>query len=126
MTTLVRYMVVAFIAYVIDMGGYFLLLQIGTHPVSANIFVKILAALCGFFMHRYYSYQITEVNGQKIHAIKYFGLALIYTPISTLVLFIMMFIVPHPIYAKAIVDIMLFVVTFWVTSRFTFTRINSH
>lgn len=125
MTTLVRYVIVAVIAYFIDMGGYFLLLQTGTHPVSANIFVKFFAALCGFFMHRYYTYQITEVDGQKIHAIKYFGSALIYTPVSTLLLFALMFIIPHPIYSKALGDILLFVVTFWVTSKFTFTRINT-
>lgn len=122
MSTLARYIIVAVLAYVIDMGGYYILLRLDTHPVSANLIVKIVAALCGFFMHRRFTYQITEADGQMAHATKYFGLALLYTPVSTAVLFLLMLAIPHPVYAKAISDVLLFVVTFWVTSRFTFAR----
>lgn len=104
------------------MGGYYILLRVDTDPVQANIIVKVLAAVCGFYMHRRFTYQIAETDGQIAHATKYFGLALIYTPASTLVLFLLLLIVPHPIYAKAISDVLLFVVTFWVTSKFAFTR----
>ena len=85
-STLVRYLIVAVLAYVIDMGGYYVLLKMGVDPIWANVAVKILAAICGFFMHRRFTYQIKEADGQMAHATKYFGLALLYTPISSVVL----------------------------------------
>lgn len=122
MSTLARYIIVAVLAYIIDMGGYYILLRLDTHPVSANLIVKVVAALCGFFMHRRFTYQIAEADGQMTHAAKYFGLALLYTPVSTALLFLLILVFPYPVYAKAISDLLLFVVTFWVTSRFTFVR----
>ncbi|MAF02841.1 MULTISPECIES: GtrA family protein [Herbaspirillum] len=124
-STLVRYLIVAVLAYVIDMGGYYVLLKMGVDPIWANVAVKILAAICGFFMHRRFTYQIKEADGQMAHATKYFGLALLYTPISSVVLYLLMLVIPHPVYAKAIADVLLFIVTFWVTSSFTFTRKKS-
>lgn len=122
MNTLIRYLIVAVLAYFIDMGGFYLLLELGNHPVKANIFVKIFAAVFGFFMHRRYTYKITEVDGQKMHAIKYFGLVFVYTPVSRFILFIFMLVIPEPLYSKAISDLLLFIVTFWVTSKFAFIR----
>jgi putative flippase GtrA len=120
--TLLRYLVVAAIAYVIDMGGYYVLVSLNTHPINANIIVKVVAAICGFFMHRRFTYKITDADGKIVHATKYFASALVYTPVSTLVLFLLMLVLPHPVYAKAIADILLFVLTFWITSKFTFKR----
>jgi len=121
-STLIRYIIVAVLAYVVDMGGYYLLVHLDTHPVSANIVVKVIAATCGFFMHRRFTYRITEADGQVAQATKYFGLALVYTPVSTVALFLLLLVIPHPIYAKAVADILLFVVTFWVTGRFAFKK----
>ena len=122
MSTLVRYLIVAVLAYVIDMGGYYVLIHMGFDPIVANVIVKIVAAICGFFMHRRFTYQITEAEGKLAHATKYFGLALLYTPISSVVLYVLMLVIPHPIYAKAISDVLLFIVTFWVTTKFAFTK----
>ena len=125
MSTLVRYLIVALLAYLIDMGGYYCLLILDAHPVSANIIVKILAAICGFFMHRRFTYQIAGDDDKMAHATKYFGLALIYTPISTFVLFLLMLVFPNPIFAKAVSDILLFLITFWITTKFAFARKNA-
>lgn len=126
MSTLIRYLIVAVLAYVVDMGGYYFLVRLDTHPVSANIVVKVLAAICGFFMHRRFTYKINESDGQIAQATKYFGMALLYTPVSTLVLFLLMLVIPHPIYAKVIADVLLFAMTFWVTSKFAFKKKSSH
>ena len=120
MSTFVRYIIVAFLAYLIDMGGFYALVRLGAHPLSANIITKVFAAVCGFFMHRRYTYQITWHGGKRTHALKYFGVALIYTPVSTFFLFLMMLLISNPVLAKIIVEILLFLVAFRITSKFTF------
>jgi putative flippase GtrA len=84
--------------------------------------VKVLAAVCGFFMHRRFTYRIESREAIASHARKYFGLALAYTPASSVVLFLIMLVLPHPVYAKAISDVLLFVVTYWITTKLTFTK----
>jgi len=51
---LIRYVLVAGVAYGIDFGGYLLLLWLSLSPVAANAFVKVVAAIFGFFAHRYF------------------------------------------------------------------------
>ena len=122
MSTLARYIIIAITAYIIDMGGYYLLVQLGWQPVAANVIVKVFAAVCGFFMHRRFTYQIKDEKDMANHAKKYFGLALIYTPVSSAVLFLLLLVIVNPIYAKATSDVLLFVATYWITTKFTFTR----
>ena len=55
-----------------------------------------------------------------MHAIKYFGLALIYTPASSFCLFFAIKIFNDPIIGKITSDIFLFALIFWVTSKFSF------
>jgi putative flippase GtrA len=122
MSTLIRYIIIAGLVYVIDMGGYYYLIELGQKPVISNIIVKVVAVICGFFMHRRFTYQIRGPAEALAHAKKYFGLAFIYTPISSMVLYLLMFIIPSPLYAKAGSDILLFILSFWVTTKFTFTK----
>ena len=124
MRTLILYLIVAVLAYIIDMGGFYFLITTGFDPVAANVAVKVLAAICGFFMHRRFTYRIEGREAIESHARKYFGLALVYTPASTVVLFLIMLVLKHPVYAKAISDVLLFVATYWITTKFTFTRGN--
>jgi putative flippase GtrA len=126
MNTLARYIIIAGLAYLIDMGGYYSLINLGCGPVTSNVIVKVIAAICGFFMHRRFTYQIHDSDETFAHAKKYFGSALVYTPLSSATLYLLMLIIPHPIYAKAISDILLFALTFWVTTKFTFTRSKLH
>jgi len=104
------------------MGGYYCLIQLACDPIVANVIVKVVAALCGFFMHRRFTYQIRDSDEALAHAKKYFGLALVYTPVSSAVLYLLMLIIHHPVYAKAVSDVLLFVITYWVTTKFTFTK----
>ncbi|QDZ28854.1 GtrA family protein [Noviherbaspirillum sp. UKPF54] len=124
MSTFIRYIIIAILAYVIDMGGFYLLVRLSFSPILANIVVKIVAAICGFYLHRRFTYQITDSAEIMAHAKKYFGLALAYTPASSLTLFLILFAVHNPIYAKALSDILLFLVTYWITTRFTFSVRN--
>ena len=118
----VRYVLVAGVAYGIDFGGYILLLNIGYKPVIANMMIKVVAAIFGFFTHRYFTYSIRERNEIGKHAVRYFGLALFYTPVSSVVLFGIMKLLPNPVYAKFISDVLLFLFMYLITSKFTFTK----
>jgi putative flippase GtrA len=118
----IRYGLVAGVAYLIDFGGYIALMGLGYSPVSSNAMIKVVAAIFGFFSHRYFTYSITERNDIWKHAVRYFGLALFYTPASSLVLYGVMKILPDPIYSKAISDVTLFVAMYWVTSNFSFKK----
>jgi putative flippase GtrA len=120
--TIVRYLIIAVAAYVIDMGGFIVLLFLNVPPILANILVKIGAAIFGFYGHRYFTYQIKHSNNILAHAIKYFGLVLVYTPVSSVCLAIMIKIIADPVVAKFICDVVLFVVVYWVTSKFTFLQ----
>lgn len=125
MNQLIRYLIVAVAAYVIDMGGYIILLKFDVSPVLANIFVKIGAAIFGFFAHRWFTYQIKNTINMMPHAIKYFSLVSVYTPVSSIALAAAMFVIPHPVIAKFICDVILFVVVYWITSKFTFLQDKS-
>lgn len=118
----VRYGLVAGFAYGIDFGGFIFLLNSGYSPFLANTIIKIIAAIFGFYGHRYFTYLIKEREGIGRDAIRYFGLALFYTPTSTIFLYCIMLLIKNPIYGKAISDGSLFLLMFWVTSKFTFTK----
>lgn len=122
----IRYFIIAVLAYGIDFGGFVVLIHHGYDPVIANILVKVLAALFGFCGHRYFTYAIFDHSDISKHAVKYFGLAFIYTPVSTLFLYLMMLFWPNPIYAKLAVDIILYILTFSVTTLFVFTPSKKH
>lgn len=121
----IKYSLVAGVVYGIDFGGYILLLSMGNSAVVANTLIKVVALVFGFFAHRYFTYSITERNNMGKHAVRYFGLGLIYTPVSSMVLYVLMFLVTNPIYAKLITDISLFAASFWVTSNFSFSKTHS-
>ncbi|MEC5216767.1 putative flippase GtrA [Actimicrobium sp. GrIS 1.19] len=122
---LMRYILVAGLAYAIDLGGFMLLISIHYSPLVANVLVKIVAAVFGFYAHRYFTYSIVDKEEIGKHAIRYFGLALFYTPVSSLVLYLIMLVCSNPVYAKIITDISLFVLMFWITSKFAFARGDS-
>lgn len=119
---LIRYILVAGVAYGIDFGGFMLLIGFGYSPVLANILVKVVAAIFGFYAHRYFTYSISDREGISTHAVRYFGLALFYTPVSSVFLYFVMMLVPNPAYAKLMTDVLLFILMFWVTSKFAFTK----
>lgn len=120
--TFIRYVLVAGLAYGIDFGGFMLLLSLGYSPLWANTLIKVVAAIFGFFAHRYFTYSIKGSIGMGKDAIRYFSLALFYTPVSSMLLYGIMLLMPNPIYAKAISDVSLFILMFWITSKFAFAK----
>lgn len=49
MMIFLRYGIVAGLAYGIDFGGFIFLLGLGYSPALANVSVKVIAAIFGFF-----------------------------------------------------------------------------
>jgi putative flippase GtrA len=119
---LMRYLFVSVLIYAIDMGGYIVFIKCGLNPLMANVLVKIFAALFGFFAHRHITYRLKNSDSLMHHAIRYFGLAIIYTPVSTLVLYVLFKVIPHLVIAKFIGDVLLFVVVYYITSKFVFFK----
>jgi hypothetical protein len=115
-----RYLIIAGLAYFVDFCGYLLLIHLGNTPLLSNALIKIVAGVFGFFGHRFFTYSIKENKFIFMHAIKYFGLALIYTPASSFCLFFSIKIFNDPIIGKITSDIFLFALIFWVTSKFSF------
>jgi putative flippase GtrA len=119
---LFRYLLVAGFAYSIDFGGFILLIYFKYPPILSNIIVKIVAAIFGFYSHRYFTYSIKDKANIAHHALKYFGLALIYVPVSSGALYLCMLLISNPLLAKFITDVILFILIFFITSKFTFSK----
>lgn len=119
-SNLIRYVIIAILAYIVDLGGFWGLIKLGNDPIVSNLIVKITAAIFGFTMHRRYTYKITGNDGIAMHAFKYFGLASIYTPMSTLVLYILLNYIASPIFSKITSDILLFFITYIITTHVVF------
>jgi len=118
-----RYFLVAGSAYLIDFFGFLVLNKLGFMPLISNIITKVFASLYGFTLHRKFTYKLNKKDGIKAHVIKYFSLVfLVYTPISSLVLFLMLKFVNDPVFAKLSSDIILYFATSVYTSKFIFNR----
>ena len=119
-----RYFIIAGIVYLMDMGGYVLLLKLNVVPVAANVISKVVATFFGFFGHRGFTYGIKDNKNIVAHAIKFFGIFTLYIPISSLALVVAIYLIGNEVLAKFICDILLFLLTFWVNSKFTFLQSN--
>ena len=60
-----------------DIGGFWALTLISVEPYAANLGVKVVAALFGFFAHRSFTYEIKDREAIYKHAARYFGVALL-------------------------------------------------
>jgi putative flippase GtrA len=115
-----RYSLIAGLAYAIDIGGFWILTNLLISPSVANLGIKVLAALFGFFAHRQFTYNIKGKDEVYRHAFRYFGVALLYAPISTFLLVYILTFVDSPVFVKFGVDVALALITFLIASKFVF------
>lgn len=113
-----KYLIISGIAYFVDFVGY-LLLILFFEPIISNLLTKILASLSGYYLHSKFTYN-TELNNKKT-IIKYFGALLLYTPISSLFIFIFLLFF-NAVEAKIFSDITLFFLTYIVTTKYIFKQ----
>lgn len=85
--TFIRYVTIQLVAYIIDMGGFLIILKFGVFgPLPSNVVSKIAAGIFAFFAHRHVTFRCSEKANRNMQAILYFTLLVINIPFSTIVL----------------------------------------
>lgn len=116
-----RYIMVQLVAYGLDMGGFLLLMTwLAMEPLAANVIGKILAGLFAFVAHRSFTFGVTGTSGTRRQALRYFTLLALNIPLSTLLLSVILWVISHAAAAKFIADIILVLLTYWLSKRFIF------
>jgi putative flippase GtrA len=122
-STLVRYILVAISAYIVDIGVFSILYQGDLASIAAsNITGKISTAIFGFFAHRRVTFGLTGHRNIGKEAIKYFTIAALYAPFTTGLLLLLGPISPNTTIAKIIADTIGVGATFIVSKLFIFTK----
>jgi len=133
-----RYVLVQVVAYGLDMGS-FLLLVGGAGPLLANVIAKVLAGTFAFFAHRHITFRlIAEPAGQSQtgrvqsgpsqtghnqpgrQAVRYAMLLAANIPLASLLLLAVLVLVPVPVIAKFIADVICVGLTYWLSRHLVF------
>jgi putative flippase GtrA len=118
-----RYISVQLLAYVLDMGGFVLLLNtIRADPIVANIFGKVLAGLFAFIAHRNFTFNEARNENKGRQAGMYFLLLALNVPLSSAALSVILWFIPHPISAKLISDVVCVALSYWASKKLVFVR----
>lgn len=122
----VRYVMVQLVAYGLDMGGFLLLITwLAMEPVTANIIGKVLAGLFAFVAHRSFTFGVAGTSGTRQQALRYFTLLALNIPLSTLLLSVLLWLIPFAVVAKFIADVVLVLLTYWLSKRFVFLNADA-
>lgn len=124
--TFLRYIAIQILAYVIDMGGFLLLLHAQLlSPILANIFSKLAAGIFAFFCHKHFTFRIAfgDTAGQGA---RYFTLLALNIPLSSSVLALQLAWVNEPAIAKITADIICLAFTYLVSKYFVFTKTKAN
>lgn len=117
--TYFRYLLVALAAYFVDFVGFIIILYLfETSPVIANIVVKVFASLTGYFLHKKFTYKLSNMH--MTGSFLWFGSAFIYTPLSTILLSILLLYIQNPIIAKFISDILMYFLSYIYNTKIIF------
>jgi putative flippase GtrA len=118
-----RYISVQLFAYVLDMGGFVLLLNtIHADPIAANIFGKVLAGLFAFIAHRNFTFNEARNENKGRQAGMYFLLLALNVPLSSAALSVVLWFILNPVSAKLISDVVCVAISYWASKRFVFVR----
>lgn len=121
--TFARYVLVQLVAYLIDMGGFLLILKLGWAGwLVANIVGKGFAGVFAFFAHRNFTFRGAQEGSGKAQATKYFVLLGLNLPLSTAVLALVLKVLPQPVPAKLVADAVCILVTYWLSKKVVFSR----
>lgn len=115
-----KYNGVQAVAYAIDYGGFALLLHVaGLGALASNIGGKLAAGLFAFFVHRRFTFGLTDREGVGGEGFRYFLLLLLNIPVSSVLLVGAKALMPVMI-AKLAADALTVVVTFALTQSLVF------
>jgi putative flippase GtrA len=111
------------VAYALDMGGFLLALHgFGATPLPANVFGKLVAGAFAFFAHRSFTFRVAGQSSPGSQALLYVAVLALNIPLSSAVLAGMLQVVPQPVPAKFVSDVICVVITYWLSKRYVFRR----
>ena len=121
--TLVRYILVQVIAYILEMSFFMVQIKWGLAGlIFSNINAKIVAGVFAFFIHRRYTFKSNLFEPARRQAIKYFLLLALNIPVSSATLTLTLLWIQQPEIAKFISDIACFLFTYTVSKKLVFVR----
>ncbi len=115
-----RYVGVQILAYVLDMGGFIALTQLGAVPLWGNVFGKVLAGSFAFIAHRVFTFRGSIRHAASGQALRYWVLLAINIPLSSAVLWLLLLLRGSPVLSKFLADVLCLLLTYWLSRKFVF------
>lgn len=120
----IRYVTIQLLAYVLDMGGFLLILKMDIFgPVIANIIGKSAAGIFAFIAHRNFTFRSNEPADKKRQAIRYFVILALNIPFSTGILSLFLIWIKEPEIAKFLADGICVLLSYLISKKFIFTKL---
>lgn len=108
-----RYLLVGVVTYGVDIGVFLLLFDLlEIDLLMANMVSKVIAGVFSFLVHRVFTFSVNAVGGSTQQAVRYFTLLVLNIPLSSLILYCVMWIIPLEIAAKILSDVLLVLISF--------------
>lgn len=121
--TFIRYVGIQLLAYMVDMGGFLIILKVGfLGPIAANVIGKVVAGIFAFIAHRRFTFCTNDVADRYHQAVRYFLLLLFNAPLSSGLLALVLIWCDRPVIAKVVADVVIVALTYWLSKSFVFTR----
>jgi putative flippase GtrA len=121
--TFFRYVVIQVFAYVVDMGGFYFIIQLGlVGPIMANVIGKVAAGIFAFIVHRNFTFKAGGNEDRFHQALRYFTLLALNIPFASGLLAVLLMWVSDPVVAKIIVDISSVGLIYWLSKSFIFSK----
>ncbi len=118
---LIRYGIIGGVAFLLDVGLFFLLRFIGVDLITANIISRFFGAITAFVFNYYWTFALTRKNTLWIHsALRYMALWVIATIFSTALLSWTIELGVNEKFGKVIVEITIMVLNFLISRYWVF------
>ena len=120
----IRYVTIQLLAYVLNMGGFLLILKVDIFgPVIANIIGLSASGIFAFIAHRNFTFRFNEPEDKNRQAIRYFVGLVLYIPFSTGVLSSLLIWIKEPRILKFLVDVIGVVLSYLISKKLIFTKL---
>jgi len=121
-----RYISIQLLAYVVDMGGFLLMLYfLALNPIVANIMGKLVAGIFAFTAHRNITFKSNHKKDKKAQALRYGMLFMLNIPLSSALFVVMLYCLPITVLAKFIADVACVFFNYWISKSFVFVAQKS-
>jgi putative flippase GtrA len=118
-----KYFLVQVAAYLTDVMVFVLMVTyFGLEPLLGNVFGKIISAIFAYYTHSFFTFLPgTKVNHARM-AIKYCLALLINILLTTVLLWLLIFLLHHAVLAKFSADVICFSISYWILKKYVFVR----